>query len=137
MKTYSELIKIDSFEDRVRYLQTNSSIGNETFGFDRYANQALYRSKEWKRLRDKIIARDLGCDLGKEGYEINEKVIIHHINPVTMEQLINRDPIIFDPENLITTTHRTHNQIHYSNNEVMSRVPVERKRGDTTPWKAY
>lgn len=135
MKSFSELSKLKTYEERVRYLQTNSSIGCETFGFDRYANQAFYKSKEWKKVRDEVIIRDKGCDLGIEGYEICEKTIIHHINPVSMEQIINRDPIIFDSENLITTTHRTHNMIHYCNEKIELREPITRSKGDTTPWK--
>ena len=136
MKTYTELSKLKTFEERFRYLQETSKIGEETFGFDRYANQQLYRSREWKRVRDEVIIRDGACDLGVEGREIPKNAIIHHLNPITMEQIINRDPIIFDPENLITVSHRTHNAIHYGDEDQLLKGPVERKRGDTCPWKA-
>ena len=136
MKTYSELSKLKTFEERFRYLQETSKIGEETFGFDRYANQQFYRSKKWRDVRDKVIIRDGACDLGIEGREIPKNAIIHHLNPITMEQIINRDPIIFDPDNLITVSHRTHNAIHYGNEDQLLKGPVERKQGDTCPWKA-
>lgn len=135
MKTYSELKKLKTFEERYEYLKESGAVGIETFGFDRYANQALYNSREWKRVRDKVIIRDAGCDLGIEGREIPQKVLVHHINPITMEQLINRDPLIFDEENLITVSHRTHNAIHYGDKDQLLSGPVERSKGDTCPWK--
>lgn len=136
MRTYSELIQYDSFEDRFNYLKLGGQVGSETFGFDRYLNQALYRSLEWKRIRNEVITRDLGCDLGIEGYEINSGVIIHHMNPITIDQIQNRDPIIFDPEFLITTVLRTHNAIHYGDESIIKITfgTLERKRNDTKLW---
>lgn len=134
MKTYSELLKLKTFEERFEYLKLDGSVGSETFGFDRYVNQALYRSKEWKKVRNEVIIRDLGCDLGMEGHEIHKRPIIHHMNPITMEQIINRDPIIFDKEGLITVTHKTHNAIHYGDSSQLSSEPTERKPGDTKLW---
>lgn len=108
----------------------------ETFGFDRYLNQSLYRSREWKRVRDIVIARDLGCDLGVDGRYIQDKIIIHHMNQITMEDLIEHNPLIFEPEFLITTCHMTHNAIHYGDASLlMSSQPVERLPFDTCPWK--
>lgn len=134
MKTYSKLKKLKTFKERYEYLKLDGQVGADTFGFDRYANQAFYRSKEWKKVRNEVIIRDLGCDLGVEGYEINSKPIIHHLNPITMEQIVNRDPIIFDPENLITVSHRTHNAIHYGDESQVHYEPTERKPGDTKLW---
>lgn len=136
MKTYSELSKLKTFEERYEYLKESGGVGVETFGFDRYANQALYNSREWKRARDAVIIRDGGCDLGIEGRDIPQNVLVHHINPITMEQVINRDPLIFDPDNLITVSHRTHNAIHYGDKDQLLSGPVERSKGDTCPWKA-
>lgn len=135
MKTYSELSKLKTFEERYEYLKESGAVGVETFGFDRYANQALYNSREWKRARDAVIIRDGGCDLGIEGRDIPQNVLVHHINPITMEQVINRDPLIFDPDNLITVSHRTHNAIHYGDKDQLLSGPVERSKGDTCPWK--
>lgn len=132
-KSYSELMKLETYEERFEYLKLSGAVGRETFGFDRYLNQAFYTSPEWKKARDTVIVRDNGCDLGVEGYEIRQKPIIHHMNPITKEQVENRDPIIFDPENLITCTHRTHNAIHYGDS---SQLPItkERRPGDTKLW---
>lgn len=135
MKTYSELSKLSTYEERFEYLKLDGQVGSDTFGYDRYLNQALYKSREWKRTRDKVITRDKGCDLGIEGYEINSKPIIHHMNPITIDDIRNRDPKVFDPDFLITVTHPTHNAIHYGTEQRISRVPVERKAGDTCPWK--
>lgn len=134
MKSYSELQKLKTYEERYEYLKLDGVVGSDTFGFNRYANQALYSSREWKTVRNKVITRDLGCDLGVEGYDINFKPIIHHMNPITMEQIINRDPIIFDPEYLITVTHKTHNAIHYGDASQIQKGPTERKPGDTKLW---
>lgn len=134
MKSYSELINFESYEERLKYLQSKQPIGYETFGGERYINQVLYNSSQWKKVRDQIIVRDNCCDLGVDGYAIFDKPIIHHINSITIEQVKNRDPIIFDPENLITVSHRTHNAIHYSDERPYN-TPVERRKGDTTPWK--
>lgn len=135
-KTYTELSKLKSFKDRFDYLKLEGKIGVETFGHDRYLNQALYTSREWRQVKNKVIIRDCGCDLGVEGYSIGKRPIIHHMNPITMEQIANRDPEIFNPEYLITVSHQTHNALHYSDDSILSRSePVERKAGDTIPWR--
>lgn len=136
MRTYSELSKLRTFKERFEYLQLSGIVGAETFGYDRYLNQVLYTSREWKRVRDKVIIRDSGCDLGVEGYEIFTRPLIHHMNPITIEQIENRDPVIFDPEYLITTTHDTHNAIHYGDDSILrSKVLSERSPNDTIPWR--
>lgn len=135
IKTYSELITLPTFEERFNYLKLGGTVGESTFGFDRCLNQNLYKSQEWKSVRNKVIIRDNGCDLACEGYEIYGKVLIHHINPITVEDIINRNPIIFDLENLITTVHNTHNAIHYGDENLLIKGPIERTKNDTIPWK--
>lgn len=135
IKTYSELITLPTFEERFNYLKLGGTVGESTFGFDRYLNQNLYKSQEWKSVRNKVIIRDNGCDLACEGHEIYGKVLIHHINPITVEDIINRNPIIFDLENLITTVHNTHNAIHYGDENLLIKGPIERTKNDTIPWK--
>jgi hypothetical protein len=134
MRTYSELIKLDTFEDRYEYLKLNSVVGESTFGFDRYINQQFYRSTEWKQIRNHIIARDLGLDLAMEGYEIYDKIIIHHMNPMNVDHIKNSDSDILDPEFLICTSHNTHNAIHYGNRSLLKQLFVERKSNDTKLW---
>lgn len=134
-KTYSELIKIPTYEERFQYLQLKGAVGKDTFGYDRYLNQILYNSPEWKRLRNRIIIRDNGCDLGCEGYEIYGRVLIHHLNPITVEDVVSRNPILFDPENLICVSHNTHNAIHYGDESLLILAPVERTKNDTCPWR--
>lgn len=134
IKSYTELQKLKTFEERYEYLKMGGIVGADTFGFDRYVNQAFYNSPEWKKARDIVIIRDNGCDLGVEGYEIPEHIIIHHMNPINMEQIINRDPIIFDPEFLISVSNRTHNAIHYGDENQIPKGPIERKPGDTKLW---
>ena len=133
-RCYSELTSLKTFEERFEYLRLDGVVGIETFGYDRYLNQLLYRSSEWKKIRNEIIVRDNGCDLGMDGHEIFISPLIHHINPITIDDIKNRNPIIFDSENLITTTLPTHNAIHYGyeppNNNIQNRVP-----NDTCPWK--
>lgn len=133
-KTYSELSMLETFEERLEYLKTDSKVGDETFGYDRYLNQSLYSSKEWKQTRDRVIIRDNGCDLGVEGYPINSNAIIHHLNPITKQMIVDRDPMIFDPNNLITVSHKTHNAIHYGGKNMTTEYK-ERTAGDTIPWK--
>lgn len=134
IKTYSELIKLDNYNDRLEYLYIGDKIGNQTFGNNRWINQRFYTSAEWQATRDKIIIRDLGCDLGVEGCELrNGNIIVHHINPITEDDLINMRPIVFDPENLICTSRKTHNHIHYGIQQ--DNVYVERTPNDTCPWK--
>lgn len=134
LKTYSELIKYKTFEERFRYLQLNSKVGEETFGKERYLNQILYKTAEWKKARDEAIIRDKGCDLGIEERVIFGRVIVHHINPITVEQVLNRDPIIFDLEYLITISHITHEAIHYGDESLLVSNPIVREYGDTKLW---
>lgn len=135
IKTYSELIALPTYEERFNYLKLEGVVGEMTFGFDRYLNQKLYTSQEWKTVRNQVIVRDNGCDLACEGYEIYGKILIHHINPITVEDVINRNPIIFDLENLISTTHNTHNAIHYGDENLLIKGPIERTKNDTIPWR--
>lgn len=137
MKSYSELIKLESFSDRLNYLRTNSTVGADTFGGSRYLNQTFYRSKEWKTFRNKVIDRDNGCDLAVEGFIIPEYkyAIIHHINPITEDDIICRRDCLFDMDNVITTTLKTHNAIHYGLAETCDVTIVNRSPGDTAPWK--
>lgn len=134
-KSYHELILLPTFEERFEYLRLNGIVGEETFGMDRYANQTLYRSYEWKKVRDKVILRDKGCDLGIEDREIFRDILIHHINPITLEDIVNRDPKVFDLDNLISTSKMTHNAIHFGNLDLLTTAPIERSRFDTAPWR--
>lgn len=134
-RSYSELISLPTFEERFEYLKLKGSVGAETFGRDRYLNQILYQSDEWRRCRNNIILRDDGCDLGCEGYDIIGKILIHHIDPITVEDVINRSPKVFDPENLISTAHNTHNAIHYGDSNLIIKAPIERTKNDTCPWR--
>lgn len=135
IKTYSELIQIPTFEERFRYLQLKGRVGEDTFGFDRYLNQKFYRSAEWRRVRDQVIFRDNGCDLGIEGREIYGKVLIHHMNPITEKDIIYMTDALMNPEYLICVTHETHNAIHYSDEKLLMKEPVVRFKNDTCPWK--
>lgn len=135
IKTYSELIQLDSFADRYSYLRIGDAVGRETFGYDRYLNQILYTSDEWRNLRRDIIVRDNGCDLGVDGFEIYGKILIHHINPITVEDVLRRAEKVFDPENLISTTLNTHNAIHYGDESLLLLLPIERTKNDTCPWR--
>lgn len=135
IKTYSELITLPTFEERFKYLQLNGAVGQETFGFDRFINQEFYRSYEWKQLRNHIIVRDNGCDLGIEGREIRGKILIHHMNPVYIDDIRNVSDFLLNPEYLISTTLTTHNAIHYGDEELLVRDPIMRSRNDTCPWR--
>lgn len=135
IKTYSELVKLDSFEERYSYLRIGGTVGRETFGYDRYLNQILYTSDEWRSLRREIIIRDNGCDLGVDGFEIHGKILIHHINPITVDDVLRRAAKVFDPENLISTTLNTHNAIHYGDESLLLLLPIERTKNDTCPWR--
>lgn len=135
IKTYSEVIQLPTFLDRYRYLRIGGRVGVETFGYDRYLNQTLYRTPEWKRFRREIILRDNGCDLGCDGYEIVGNILVHHIEPITVEDVLKRDPKIFDPDNVISTSLNTHNAIHYGDERLLITEPLERTRNDTCPWK--
>lgn len=135
-RCYSELITLPTFKERYEYLKLGGSVGRETFGFDRYLNQQLYqRNPKWKSVRDRVIIRDNGCDLGVEGHEIFGKIIVHHMNPITMDDIINEHDWIFDPEFLICTIHNTHNAIHYGDESLLIDAPIERTPYDTCPWK--
>jgi hypothetical protein len=135
IKTYSELILLPTFIERFRYLKLNGSVGMDTFGHDRYLNQILYHSEEWKRFRREVIIRDNGCDLGCEDYEIHGKILVHHINPITIEDVLRRDPCIFDFENAISTSHNTHNAVHYGDESLLVTEPIVRTPYDTCPWR--
>ena len=135
IRTYSELITITTFEERFEYLQLKGSVGKDTFGYDRYLNQVLYRSPEWKRLRNQIIIRDGGCDLACDGYDIYDKVLIHHLNPITVEDVLTRSRKVFDPDNLVCVSHNTHNAIHYGDVDLLVTGPIIRTKNDTCPWR--
>lgn len=134
IRTYSEMLNFNSFEDRFEYLKLRSSVGIPTFGFDRYINQQFYKSNEWKNIRTHVIARDLGLDLASEGYEIFDKILIHHMNPMKPEDITHSNIDILDPEFLISTSHRTHNAIHYGDRSLLVKPLVERNRNDTKLW---
>lgn len=135
VKRYSELITLPTFEERFRYLKLDGKVGEDTFGFDRYLNQVFYRSQKWKSIRDYVIVRDNGCDLAVEGYEIHGRILIHHMNPISLKDLETESEFLLDPEYLITTVHNTHNAIHYGDESLLFTVPVERTKNDTCPWK--
>ena len=135
IRTYSELITIPTFEERFEYLQLKGSVGKDTFGYDRYLNQVLYRSPEWKRLRNQIIIRDGGCDLACDGYDVYGKVLIHHLNPITVEDVLTRSRKVFDPDNLVCVSHNTHNAIHYGDMDLLVTGPIIRTKNDTCPWR--
>lgn len=135
IKSYSELRRLSTFEERYNYLRLRGRVGEDTFGFDRVFNQMFYRSREWKAVRDQVIIRDNGCDLGIEGYEIHGRILIHHMNPITLEDIQGNTDFLMNPEYLISTTHLTHNAIHYGDESLIQRAPVERSRFDTCPWK--
>ena len=135
-RSYSELRRLNTFEERFEYLKLSGQVGRETFGFDRILNQKLYqRDPRWKAARDAVIIRDNGCDLGIDGREIYDKVIVHHMNVVTEEDILNDEDWVFDPEYLISTSQRTHNAIHYSSYDILPKDPIERTKNDTCPWK--
>lgn len=136
IRTYSELSKLKTFEERFEYLKLDGSVGKDTFGFDRYLNQMFYRSSEWKKVRNQIIVRDCGCDLGIEGREIHSRILIHHMNPITKKDIIDRSEFLLNPEYLITTYKRTHDGIHYGDIGTTITDMVERKPNDTCPWKS-
>lgn len=135
IRTYSELITFPTFEERFKYLQLEGSVGKDTFGYDRYLNQLFYKTAEWKRLRQDLIIRDNGCDLGVEGREIYGRIIIHHLNPITKDDIVRRTEYLLNPDFLICTTHNTHNAIHYGDESLLITSPVERSKNDTCPWK--
>lgn len=135
IKTYSELITLPTFEERFEYLKIGGKVGVDTFGFDRYLNQIFYRSDEWKSIRDEVIIRDNGCDLGIEGREIYSRIIVHHMNPITKDDILNRSDFLLNPEFLICTIKLTHDAIHYGDSSILLTEPVIRTKNDTCPWK--
>ena len=140
IKTYSELITLPTFEERYRYLRLGGRVGEETFGFDRYLNQIFYRSDEWRALRDYVILRDTGCDdyckdLGVEGRDIHGRILVHHMNPITVEDVVRRSEFLLNPEYLICTTKNTHDAIHYGDESLLITSPIERHKNDTCPWR--
>ena len=135
IKSYSEMCSFSTFIERFKYLKLNGKVGIETFGFDRYLNQVLYCSQEWKRFRRQVIIRDNGCVFGLDGYNINGRLIVHHINPITLEQIEQRDPIIFSMENVVCVTHNVHEAIHYGDESLLILPPPIRLPNDTCPWK--
>lgn len=135
IRTYSELITLPTFEERYEYLRIGGKVGEETFGFDRYLNQAFYKSKEWLAIRDEVIVRDNGCDLGVEGREINGKILIHHMNPITVKDILERSDFLLNPEYLISTIKNTHDAIHYGDSNLLVKDPIERRKNDTCPWR--
>lgn len=135
IKTYSELITIPTFIERYRYLRIGGKVGEETFGYERYLNQILYHSDEWRDFRRDIILRDNGCDLAFEDCELNTNIIVHHIEPITVNDVLNRDPKIFDPDNVVCTWLRTHNAIHYGDESLLFTSPIVRSPNDTCPWR--
>lgn len=135
IRTYTELSKLNSFLERYEYLRIGGKVGEETFGFDRYLNQIFYKDPEWLEARDNVIIRDGGCDLGMPDREIRGKILVHHMNPVTKEQILRRDPALFDPEYLICTIKSTHDAIHYGDQTLLMLDPIVRTKNDTCPWK--
>ena len=135
IRTYSELIKIPTFKDRFEYLRLDGKVGEETFGFDRYLNQIFYKSQEWKAARDFVIIRDQGCDLAMEGHEIFGRILVHHMNPIRIEDIVNRSKYLLDPEYLICTIKNTHDAIHYGDGSLLITGPIERTKNDTCPWR--
>lgn len=135
IRTYSELITFPTFEERYKYLRLGGKVGEETFGFDRYLNQVFYSSKEWKQVRDHVIVRDYGCDLGVSDRQIFGRILIHHMNPISAEDILKRSDYLLDPEYLITTVKNTHDAIHYGDDSLLITMPVERSKNDTCPWR--
>lgn len=134
LRRYSELRQLDTFLERFRYLSLPGQVGTTTFGFDRHVNQRFYRSTEWRQVRHHVIARDLGCDLGIPDHEIYDKVLIHHMNPMRVDDIVDGDDSIVNPEFLICVTHKTHNAIHFGDESQLPKLSVERQPGDTKLW---
>lgn len=135
MRTYKELIEFKTFKERFDYLKLNGMVGNDTFGFDRWLNQRFYKSAEWKHIRNFVILRDNGCDLGLAGNDISGKILIHHMNPISIDDIENRSDILLNPDYLICVSHNTHNAIHYGDSDLLLKVPLQRTKNDTCPWK--
>lgn len=137
IKTYRELICLRTFEERFHYLKIGGAVGQMTFGFDRYLNQALYQSREWRDARAKVLARDNGCDLAVPGLEIYVRPLVHHLTAITIEDVEAGSDLIFDLDNLVTTSFDTHNAIHFANESMLAQLPKERRKGDMCPWQVY
>jgi hypothetical protein len=136
IRTYSEMIRLSTFEERYEYLRLFGVVGADTFGFDRYLNQAFYKSTEWKKLRHEIIVRDNGCDLAMPGYELYGDIYVHHMNPITIDDINNASEFLLNPEYLVCVSLDTHNAIHYGDKKLIKKKEiVERKPNDTCPWK--
>ena len=135
IRTYSELITLPTFEERSQYLKIGGTVGEETFGFDQYLNQSFYKTKEWLRIRDHVIVRDQGCDLAMIDREIRGKILVHHMNPITKEDIARRTKYLLDPEYLICTVKNTHDAIHYGDESLLIKAPIERQKNDTCPWR--
>lgn len=137
IRSYSELSQLKTFKERFDYLKLNGKVCDETFGFDRYLNQVFYRSQRWKMTRNQVIIRDNGCDLGVEGFDIHGRIIIHHMNPLTIRDIEYETEFLLNPEYLISTVHNTHNAIHYGDESLLIKAPIERTKNDTCPWRQY
>lgn len=135
IRTYNELMLLPTFEERFEYLKLSGIVGEETFGFDRWINQKFYRSTEWKHIRDQVIIRDNGCDLGIEGREIYGKILIHHMNPISKKDILERTDLLLNPMYLISVTKQTHDAIHYSDDSILMKDPIVRSKNDTCPWR--
>lgn len=135
IRTYSELITLPTFEERYKYLRIGGKVGEDTFGFDRYLNQIFYKSDEWQNVRDEVIVRDCGCDLGIKGREIYDRILVHHMNPIRLEDIAKRSDFLLNPEYLICTIKATHDAIHYGDESKLFIGLTERKANDTCPWK--
>ncbi len=135
LRTYLELVQLPTFRERFEYLKLDGTIGEDTFGFDRYLNQIFYKSKEWAAVRREVVIRDNGCDLGVDGYEIRGKILIHHMNPIRQQDILRRSELLLNPEYLITTVLSTHNAIHYGDENLLPILPQERSKNDTCPWR--
>lgn len=135
IRTYSELMTLDTFMERFEYLRLNGRVGEDTFGFDRYLNQLFYKSKEWQRIRDEVIIRDQACDLGIPGREIHSRIIVHHMNPIRKEDILEGSKFLLDPEYMICTIKNTHDAIHYGDGSLLFDEPITRSKNDTCPWR--
>ena len=135
IRTYSELITFPTFEERYRYLRLEGKVGEDTFGFDRWLNQSFYKDPEWRAIRDKIIIRDNGCDLGIPGREIYSRIIVHHMNPITKDDILSRSAFLLNPEYLICTVKNTHDAIHYGDEGLLIKALIERTKNDNCPWR--
>jgi hypothetical protein len=135
-KSYSELVKLQTFKERLEYLKLNGYVGHETFGSNRWVNQQFYHSNKWRKFRDKIIIRDNGCDLGLEGYDIQDTILIHHLNPITCDDILEEKECVLNPDNVICVRLSTHNAIHYGNDALIDLIPIIRTKNDMCPWRS-